>query len=214
MGEFYAWAVTGQVTRLEVWSDPDSRTNLGAGFEDEGAARIATHMAEQQKFILRSRDGADTPVHLIDSGIAMQNGHVLTIVWAAQKGATFGHCVFVENHTTGAKMRLMDNVRLIRPPAQQGRVLGFGFLATVPALLALLTWLSSPSALFAIDSATFLVIAAVVLVLLFALGAIVAKLVLEYLRTEDEERIWAAVSKAIAISRKPQSLQDRLSQRA
>ncbi|NJM35013.1 MAG: hypothetical protein HC850_10255 [Rhodomicrobium sp.] len=108
----------------------------------------------------------------------------------------------------------MDNVRLIRPPVPQGRILKFGMLATVPALLALLTWLSSPSALFEVDSATFLVIAAVVLVLLFALGTIVSKLVMEYLRTEDEERIWEAVSKAVAIARKPQSLQARLSQRA
>src|SRR5688572_32062785 len=113
MGEFYAWAVTGQVTRLEIWSDPDDRPDPDGAVDDIGSVRIATHMADQQKFLLRARDGTDTPVHLIDSGVAFQNGHTVTVVWGARQGSTYGQCVFVENHSTGAQQRLMENVRLI-----------------------------------------------------------------------------------------------------
>lgn len=206
MGEFYAWAVTGQVTRLEIWSDPDDRPDPDGLGEDIGAARIATHMAEQQKFLLRARDGTDTPVHLIDSGMALQNGHTVTLVWGARRGSTYGQCIFIENHSSGAQQRLMDNVRLIRPQVEQSKVIGFGLLAMVPAALAILTWLSAPGALFAIDAMTFLVGAAVALVLLFAVGAVVSKLVFDYLRSEDEEKIWAAVSKALVAARQPQPL--------
>jgi hypothetical protein len=206
MGEFYAWAVTGQVTRLEIWSDPDDRPDPDGAIEDIGAARIATHMAEQQKFLLRARDGTDTPVHLIDSGIALQNGHTVTVVWGARQGSTYGQCIFIENHTSGAQKRLMDNVRMIRPQVEQSKVIGFGLLATVPAGLAILTWLSAPGALFAIDATTFLVAAAVALVLLFAVGAVVSKLVFDYLRSEDEEKIWAVVARALTAARQPQPL--------
>lgn len=211
MGDFYAWAVTGQVTRLEIWSDPDDRPDPDGAIEDIGAARIATHMAEQQKFLLRARDGTDTAVHLIDSGIALQNGHTITVVWGARQGSTYGQCVFIENHSTGAKQRLMENVRLIRPQVEQSKVIGFGLLATVPAALAILTWLSAPSALFAIDSTTFLIGGAVALVLLFAVGAVVSKLVFDYLRGEDEEKIWGAVAKALTAARQPQPLRARAS---
>lgn len=206
MGEFYAWAVTGQVTRLELWSDPDDRPDPDGLVEDVGAARIATHMAEQQKFMLRARDGTDTQVHLIDSGMALQNGHTVTLVWGARQGSTYGQCIFVENHTTGAQQRLMENVRLIRPQVEQNKVLGFGLLATLPAALAILTWLSAPNALFAMEPTTFLVGAAVALVMLFAVGAVVSKLVFDYLRGEDEEKIWAAVGKALTAARQPQPI--------
>ena len=206
MAEFYAWAVTGQVARLEIWSDPDNRPGPDGRTDEAGSVRIATRMAEQQKFVLRARDGTDTPVHLIDSGVVIQNGHTVTLVWGARQGSTYGQCIFVENHTTGAQTRLMDNVRQIRPQVEQSKVIGFGLLATVPAALAILTWLSAPGALFELDPTTFLVGAAVALVLLFAVGAIVSKRVFEYLRSEDEEKIWGAVSRALAAARQPQPL--------
>jgi hypothetical protein len=211
MGEFYAWAVTGQVTNLEVWSDPDDSPDPDQDLENIGLMRIATHMAEQQKFLLRTRNGTDTPAHLIDSGVALQNGHAVTLVWGAREGSAFGQCIYVRNHTTGATARLMENVRLIRPQVAQNKVIGFGLLATVPAALAILTWLSAPGALLEIEPATFLVGAAVALVLLFIVGAIVSKLVFNYLRSEDEEKVWAAVSKALAAAtRQPQPLRARL----
>jgi hypothetical protein len=196
MGEFYAWAVTGQVSRLQLWADSDDRTN-GDEFDDDGSLRIANRMVPHQKFVLHSRNGRDTPVHLSDSGVALQNGHVATAAWAARQGAVHGHCIFVQNHTTGASSRLEANLRHVRSEVATGKIVGFGILATLPAALALLAWLFIPGSLTEIDATGFLVGASIALVVLFLVGAIVAKLVFDYLRSEDDEKIWSAVSQAL-----------------
>jgi hypothetical protein len=211
MGEFYAWAMTGQVTRLEAWSDTDN------GLDDDQAdgrdsVRIATRLSQQQKFVLRSRDGREMQVHLIDSGLPFSNGQFATVAWAAREGATHGHCVFVQNHSTGAEARLEANIRHIRTQVKASKIAGFGMLATVPAALAILAWLLIPGSIASIDLEFFIVGATVAVVLLFTVGAVVAKLVFDYFRSEDDEKIWAAVDKALAASyQQPQPLAPRRS---
>lgn len=214
MGDFFAWAITGQIIRLEVWADPDDRGDPHEPTDNAPSVRISTRMVDQQRFVLRDRDGADTSVHLIDSGITLRSGDVVTLVWGARQGSQFGQCIFVENHTTDVKMRLHQNLQQIRPQVSQSKTLGFGMLATIPGVIALLGWLTSPSTLFEIEPTTFLTAIAIALVLLFAIGAIVSRLVFEYLRSEDEAKIWDAATNAMTISRRPRSLQDRTKQRA
>lgn len=199
MGEFYAWAVTGQVGRLKAWTDSDDRAPAGDDPADNGSMRIATRMVPHQEFVLRALGGRETPIHLSDSGIAFQNGHIATAAWAAREGAVHGHCVYVENHTTGASVRLEGNLRHVRSEVERTKIIGFGMLATVPAALALLAWLLIPGSLAEVDASVFLVGASIALVVLFLVGAIVAKLVFDYLRSEDDEKIWAAVRSAIDV---------------
>lgn len=212
MGEFYAWAITGQIIRLEVWSDPDDRSDPHAPADSAPSVLISSQMAEQQRFVLRNREGQETSVHLIDSGVILRNSDIVTLVWAASEGSTIGQCIYIENHTIGMKKRLEQIIRQIRPPVSQSKVLGYGALATIPALIALLAWFSSPSTLFQMEPTTFLAATAIALALLFAVGAIVSRLVFEYLRSEDEARIWEAVTRALRVERRPRSLSQRLSQ--
>jgi hypothetical protein len=201
MGEFYAWAMTGQVTGLDVWSDANDRMDGEEEPSDEGSSvRIATRLLKQQKFTLRSRDGRDMDVHLVESGVSFENGQFATLAWAAREGAQHGHCVFATNHSTGAEARLLGNLRHIRSELNAGKIASFGFLAAMPAALAILAWLLTPGGLADVDMAVFLVGASIALVVLFAVGAIVAKLVFDYMRSEDDEKIWLAVDRALALS--------------
>lgn len=198
MGEFYAWAVTGQVTSLQVWSDTDNRVETMDAADEASSVRIANKMVDQQKFALRSREGASVEVHLVESGVAVQNGHIVTVVWAAREGSSHGHCLFVRNHTTGATARLLGNIPYVRSDVKTSKIVGFGLLATLPATLAILTWLLIPGSLADVEISVFLVGASIGLVVLFLVGAIVSKLVLEFLRSDDDEKIWTAVNKALA----------------
>ena len=197
MSEFYAWAVTGQVAQLQAWSNPDDRQN-GDGADENSSVTITTRLVEQQRFLLRARDGREVQVHLVDSRIAFQNGQIATAVWAAREGAVHGHCIFVDNHSTGASSRLNANLRHVRPIVKASRIIPFGALAALPAALALTMWLLIPGSLSQVNLSVILAGAGAACVLLFLVGAIVAKLVFEYLRSEDDEKIWAAVSRAMA----------------
>jgi hypothetical protein len=198
MGEFYAWAVTGQVSRLRVWSDAGDGLDADNAGDADSSVRIATRLVEKQEFLLRSRDGREMQVHLTDSGVALQNGHFATVAWAAREGAQHGHCIFVQNHTTGATARLLANIQQVRSEVSARKVVAYGALAAVPAAFALVAWLFIPGNLAEVDATVFLVGGAVAVVALFSIAAIVAKLVLNYLHSEDDEKIWAAVRKAMA----------------
>jgi hypothetical protein len=213
MGEFFAWAITGQINRLRAWSDAGDLSETDG--EDE--ERDATKLPKQQKFVLRSHDGRETEVHLVDSGTILRNGHIATIAWAAREGALHGHCIFVKNHITGVESRLEANIRYVRPAVKTGKLFLFGLLAAMPAALALLAWLLIPGSLADVDLTVFLLGSVVALLLLFCVGAIVAKLLSEYMRSEDDEKIWAAVAKAVAVTasdRQPQQPEPRLLRRS
>ena len=204
MADFHAWAVTGQVNKLQVWSEPADRRGTGAWADDGPSMRIASEMAVQQRFQLRMRDGKERQVHLVDSGMALQDGHVVTLVWAARAGATHGHCVYMENHTSGATQRLAANLDLVRTQVQTGKIVMYGALATVPAALALLAWLVIPGSFTGVEVPVLMLGGGIALVVLFTIGAIVARLVTVYLKSEDEEKIWTAVKRAITIEQAPQ----------
>lgn len=193
MAEFNAWSVTGIVTGYDTWSAPESGENAS----DAGSVHIASRMIKRQKFMLRQNDGRQTEVHLSDSGITFRNGQTATAVWVAHQGSQHGHCVYVENHTTGASAQLPANVRLIRPKASTRKIAGFGVLATVPAALALLAWLMVPGSLAGVSEETFLVGVSLAIAVLFFVGAIVSKLILDFTRTENDQKIWQVVRKAM-----------------
>ena len=198
MDEFYAWALTGQVRRLQLLPNLDDRRDDDDWEGDDGSWRVSTSLAPRQMFRLHSSDGVDVEVHLVDSGVAFQNGHTVTVGWAAREGAAHGYCVLVRNHTTGASARLEANVRQLRSRVKAGKIALFGMLAALPAALAILAWLTSPGSLTGFDTSFLLLAASIAIVVLFALGAIVAKVASEYLHSEDDEKIWAAVNAAIA----------------
>jgi hypothetical protein len=199
MGEFFAWAATGLVAGLEVWSEAD---NDKAGRRTSGFDNGSPAVTHRQRFFLRQRDGQDIEILLIDSGMAFRNNHAVTAVWAAGKGAPYGHCIYLENHTTGAIARLPENVALIRPKVGPWKVAAFGFIATFFAALALLLWLFLQRGPSYVHHKMFWVSAAVSLTLLFVIGVVVSKLVFDYIKADDDQKIWMAADKALANARR------------
>ncbi len=197
MGEFFAWAATGLVVGLEAWSGADNG-RLGSKADSGGQEQTASH---RQRFFLRQREGQDIEILLIDSGLAFRNGHAVTAVWAASRGAPYGHCIYLENHTTGAIARLPENVSLIRPKVGFWRVASFGFITTFLAAGALLLWLFLQRAPYA-HFKMFWISAAISLSLLFVIGFVVSKLVFDYIKADDDQKIWLAADKALANARR------------
>ena len=200
MGEFFAWAATGLVAGLQTWAaPPDGAPGMAGGNGRQGQQPPPIN---RQRFFLRQRDGREIEIFLIDSGIGFRNGHAVTAVWAARTNASYGHCIYLENHTTGAIARLPENISLIRNRARWWKVAVFGFLATFPAALALLGWLILQRGPSSIYDKTFVASAAIAMVLLFVIGAVVSKLVFDYLRADDDQKIWVAADKALLNARR------------
>ena len=193
MGEYTAWAATGLVAGLESWAEPDFGPDAGSDAVDAGAVRIASRMVERQKFYLRQHDGRDIEVNLTDCSLLLRNGHAATAVWAARKGADHGFCLHLENHTTGAEMRLPHNIDHIRTKVGLARTAKYGLIATIPAAIAMLAWLLIPGTLDQIDINWFFLGATTAIVVLFVIGLIVAKLVLDYFQADDDQKVWQAV---------------------
>jgi biotin transporter BioY len=78
----------------------------------------------------------------------------------------------------------------------------FGFLATFPATLILVGWLYLQRATNEIYDNYFLISATVAAILLLIIGIVASKLIFDYLRTEDERRIWLAADKALFHARR------------
>lgn len=198
MGDYCAWAATGLVAGFESWSEPDFGPEEGADSADAGGVRIASHMVMRQKFYLRQRDGRDVEVTLNDCGLMLRDGHAATAVWAARKGANHGFCVHLENHTTGAEMRLPHNIDNIRTKVSLAKTAKYGLIATTPAAIAMLAWLLIPGTLDQIDINWFFLGATAAIVMLFVIGLIVAKLVLDYFQADDDQKVWQAVDDILA----------------
>lgn len=199
MGEFFAWAATGIVAGLQSWGK-DSRPATNAGQDRRRQPSGTAH--KRQRFFLRQRDGRDIEILLVDSGMAFRNGQAVTAVWAASERATYGHCIYLENHTTGAIARLKDNLALIRRRARWWEILLFGFLATFPATVVLVGWLFVQRNAPELSDRVFIISAAVAAALLFVIGIVASKLVFDYLRAEDDRKIWLAADKALFHARR------------
>jgi hypothetical protein len=197
MAEFFAWAATGIVAGLQSWS----RNDAGAAEGEGGAAKRAPTL-DRQRFFLRQQNGRNIEILLVDSGIAFRNGHAVTAVWSAREKAAYGHCIYLENHTTGAIARLQENLALIRRRTRWWEITLFGFLATLPATLILVGWLALQRGSGHPYDKTFIFSALVAAILFFIIGMVASKLVFDYLRTEEERKIWLAADKALFHARR------------
>ena len=199
MGEFFAWAATGIVVGLQSWSRGGSRMDAPVPQQPPGQD---APVSNRQRFFLRQQNGRDIEILLVDSGIAFRNGHAVTAVWAAREKAAYGHCIYLENHTTGAIARLQENLAVIRRKASWQQIGLFGFLATFPATLILVGWLYLQRAVSQKYDDYFVLSASIAAILLLIIGVVASKLIFDYLRTEDERRIWVAADKALFHARR------------
>jgi hypothetical protein len=195
MGDFYAWTTTGQVTRLTTWTHPNPEQ--GQQNQASNSVSITSKIAEGPKFSLRQRDGTEVEIILPESDVKLKNGQIITTVWAARQGAQHGHCVFLENHTTNQATQLQGNVNLVRPKIGIWRAVRFGLLATIPAAIAMLLWLLIPTKFGNLEMETVLFGGLVAISVLFLIGLVIAKLVFDFLRSEDEQKLWRVTDKAL-----------------
>jgi hypothetical protein len=207
MSEFFAWAATGIVVGLQSWSEGDHTKN-NRSYNSRGT------LIDRQRFFLRQRDGREIEIFLVDSGIAFRNGHAITAVWAARQDASYGHCIYLENHSTGASACLPENGAQIRSRIKLWKASGIGFLGTFATASVLLALLISQHGTDFLQQKAFLISAGIALALLVVFGVVVVKLVADYIRTDDNQKIWAAAEKALANARrvllqKPQRRQPR-----
>jgi len=202
MSEFFAWAATGIVVGLQTWSD-DDRTQDKVYTNGRSAKRSrSASLIDRQRFFLRQRDGREIEIYLVDSGIAFRNGHAATAVWAARQDASYGHCIYLENHSTGAIARLPENVAQIRSKVSSWKATGLGFFTAFPAAMTLLAWLIYQRGIDFLYQRSFIISAAIALFLLIIIGVVVTKLVSDYLRAEEDQKIWTAADKALANARR------------
>lgn len=189
MNAYSAWTVTGVVTGLKAAAEAGSNEKP---VPMRGNAGKGAPTPEQQAFSIRQRDGREIEIILAEGSPGLRNGHVVSAVWVARKGVKHGFCVLIDNQTTGERLRLDGNVKLIRPKVSLAQTAKFGLIATLPALIAMVLWTMVPGSLDAENIVTFVVVALVALVVLFGIGLIVAKLVLDYLNADHHQKIWQA----------------------
>jgi hypothetical protein len=197
MAEFFAWAATGIVAGLQSWS----RNAAGHGMPSANGA-VPAPIVDRQRFFLRQQNGRNIEILLVDSGIAFRNGQAVTAVWSAREKSAYGHCIYLENHTTGAIARLHDNLALIRRKTRWWEIALFGFLATLPATIFLIAWLALQRGTGRVYDNTFFLSAVMAALLLFIIGIVASKLVFDYMRTEEERKIWLAADKALFHARR------------
>lgn len=190
MGEYYAWAVTGLVAGLDSWSEPDFGGDSTKPNDEPGSTRTASRLVERQRFFIQQYNGQEVEVNLTDNGIPLRNGHIITAVWAARRGMRHGFCVMIDNHTTGMEVRLSDKLRKIRPKLTLARTARFGLIAAIPLVLILLQWLLNPGAFGRLDMPTFLLAGMGALAVLVAISLLAAKMMLDYFRADDDQKIW------------------------
>jgi hypothetical protein len=193
MAEYHAWAATGLVAGFQAWSEADFASEADVDPNETGGVRIASNLVERQKFYLRQPGHPDIEVNLTGCTLPVRDGQAATAVWAARRGASHGFCVHLENHTTGAGTRLAHNVPNIRAKVSLARTAKFGAIATIPAGIALMLWLLIPGSTDEIDMNIVVLSAVAALSVLFAIGFTIAKVVLDYLQADDDQKIWQAV---------------------
>ncbi|MEJ2116384.1 MAG: hypothetical protein P8Y67_11600 [Alphaproteobacteria bacterium] len=201
MSEFFAWAATGLVTKLQTWAESDQSTDSKDRLNQPvGAADIQT--PTHQRFVLRQHRGREIEIVLVDSGMSFRNGHAVTAVWAALKGAPYGHCIYLENHTTGAIARLPENIARIRPKISKWKATGISFFTTFPALTMLLAWLVYQRGLNFIQTKMFFISGSVAALFLLIIGTVAAKLISDYMQADNDQKIWAAADRALSNARR------------
>jgi len=198
MAEFHAWAATGTVANLNSWLEAFANSSEQP-IAPKGRVVVAERVVEHLEFTLQQSDGPDMEVSLSNAGVTLENGQKVSVVWAAPEDKPKGntHCVAIVNQSTGAVARLPHNLPRLRGEPGLQTALGFGLLSTVPALFAALAWQVAPLGSLPLARGTLFMITAIGAVLLFGLGALISRWMLDMRAQDDDRKIWAAASEAL-----------------
>jgi len=198
MAEFHAWAATGTVAQLKSWLEAFANSSE-TPVSPQGRVVVAERVVEHVEFMLNQANGPEINVSLSDARLPLDNGHKVTVVWAAPEDKPQGntHCIAVVNQTIGAVARLPHNVARLRGEPGLRSAIGFGLLSTLPALFAALAWQLAPQSEIFLDTGTLIMLTTAGALLLFGLGALISHWAMRARAQDDERKIWAAASEAL-----------------
>jgi len=198
MAEFHAWAAIGTVTQLNSWLEAFASSS-DEPVSPKGRVVVAERVVDHLAFLLQQPDGPDIEVNLNNAGIAIENGHKIAVVWAAPEDKPQGntHCIAVVNQTTGAVARLSHNLPRLRGEPGLKTAIGFGLLSTLPALFAALAWQLAPETELFLEQDVLIMMTTIGAVLLFALGALMSRWMMDMRMQDDDRKIWAAAGEAL-----------------
>lgn len=198
MAEFHAWAATGMVTRLNSWLEAFAQSS-DKPVSPKGRVVVAERVVEHLEFVLSQDNGPGMDVNMSNAGLKLENGHRVTVVWAAPEDKPQGntYCIAIVNQTTGDIARLSHNLPRLRGEPGLQTALGFGLLSTLPALFAALAWQLAPQNALFLDQGTLIMMTTAGAVLLFALGALISRWMMDMRAQDDDRKIWSAASEAL-----------------
>jgi len=198
MAEFQAWAATGTVSGVTSWLEAFANSS-GEPLPAKGRVVVAERVVEHLQFVLEQENGPDMEISLSSPGVSLKDGHRVTLVWVAPEEKPQGntHCICVINQTTGAVARLSHVLPRLRGEPELRTALGFGLLATLPALFAALAWHLVPEGQQVLDSGTLIMSTTLGALLLFGLGALIARWIIMVRAEDDDRKIWGAVRDAL-----------------
>lgn len=200
MGKFFAWAATGVVTGLQIWPQESADRSTGRYRGSKVLSGPPAAKRYNQRFYLRQRDGREIEILLIGAAMGVRNGHAVTAVWAAQAKSPYGHCIYLENRTTGAIARLVENLNYIRQRTPGWKIALTGLLVPLPLIAAIIFWLANRNPA-GTHAQAFLMSASLATILLLIIGFVSSKLFFDYIKAEDERQIWIAADRALSQAR-------------
>jgi len=198
MAEFQAWAATGTVTRLKSWLEAFANSS-GEPAHAKGGVVVAERVVEHLQFALQQDDGPAIDVSLSSPGLSLKDGHKVTLVWVAPEDKPQGntHCICVVNQSAGTVARMSHVLPRLRGEPDLRTAFGFGVVAMLPALFAALAWQFVPEAERVLDPGTLIMSTTVGAILLFGLGALIARWIITVRAEDDDRKIWGAVGEAL-----------------
>lgn len=105
--DFRIYSITGEVVADRKWSETEVSSSPTVGFHHAasgitygGGQEVSSQTSNKKEFWLRTMDGTEKEVTLVDFPVSYRSGHVLTVSWGAKKDAPDGLCFAVYNHST------------------------------------------------------------------------------------------------------------------
>lgn len=102
---------------------------------NQAGYRVANYRYEHDKFFVKGNDGQEHAVHLVDSGIRVRRGNIVSALWAIRKGKQSGSYIFFYNHDTKEETIIRKKINKIFHFSLTAVIPFAGLVYTLPMVL-------------------------------------------------------------------------------